>query len=252
MVGTITITFGGQVENHVGMQKIGKISEHGLDLNDLKNAKKIFENAGYKCDIIHLNKLLDNVEDAHDAYVLFVKNGTQFFIQDNKIEDLYNEQKELCWDKKAYMYGRVVNKKARYNLCYDDKGQEPDYENKRGRVVSFDKIPLTQKLQKGLENVFGNKAKDLKAEGNYYYIPDCGIGWHGDAERRIVIASRLGDDASICYQWFKNSKKVGEKFSINVSGGDLYAMSEKATGFDWKTKKIFTLRHSAGGKKYTQ
>ena len=32
--------------------------------------------------------------------------------------DMYNEQTKLEWDTKAYMYGKVVNKHARHNLCY--------------------------------------------------------------------------------------------------------------------------------------
>jgi hypothetical protein len=36
-----------------------------------------------------------------------------------------------------------------------------------------------------------------------------------------------------------------------LNGGDLYVMSEKTTGRDWKTKSIYTLRHAAGCEKYT-
>jgi len=46
-------------------------------------------------------------------------------------------------------------------------------------------------------------------------------------------------------------------FSLNFSSselklehGDIYFMSEKATGFDWKNRKIVTLRHAAGASKY--
>lgn len=30
----------------------------------------------------------------------------------------------------------------------------------------------------------------------------------------------------------------------------MYIMSEKATGYDWKKRSIYTLRHAAGCKKY--
>ena len=33
--------------------------------------------------------------------------------------------------------------------------------------------------------------------------------------------------------------------------GDVYVMTEKAVGSDWKKSTILTLRHSAGCKKYT-
>jgi hypothetical protein len=31
----------------------------------------------------------------------------------------------------------------------------------------------------------------------------------------------------------------------------MYVMSEKTTGFDWKSKTKYTLRHAAGCEKYT-
>jgi hypothetical protein len=40
--------------------------------------------------------------------------------------------------------------------------------------------------------------------------------------------------------------------NLEVPALDIYAMSEKATGFDWKKKTIVTLRHAAGCKKYLQ
>jgi hypothetical protein len=53
------------------------------------------------------------------------------------------------------------------------------------------------------------------------------------------------------YQWFLNSEPIGTKLKIDLDGGDLYMMSEKTVGKDWKTKSIYTLRHAAGCEKYT-
>ena len=50
---------------------------------------------------------------------------------------LFEEQRALTYDRQALMYGRVVNKKARWNLCFDDHPQEPDYAAGKGRIVSF-------------------------------------------------------------------------------------------------------------------
>ena len=43
MQSTVTLTFGDQAENHVGMQKIGKLADSGFDYNDLVQAKTKFE-----------------------------------------------------------------------------------------------------------------------------------------------------------------------------------------------------------------
>jgi hypothetical protein len=37
----------------------------------------------------------------------------------------------------------------------------------------------------------------------------------------------------------------------DLEHGDMYVMSEKTTGFDWKSKTKYTLRHAAGCDKYT-
>ncbi len=84
----------------------------------------------------------------------------------------------------------------------------------------------------------------------YYDNSKCGIGFHGDGERRKVIALRLGDSLPICYQWFKDGNPCGNRQDIIINGGDIYIMSEKAVGTDWKKKKIWTLRHAAGCSKF--
>ena len=52
------------------------------------------------------------------------------------------------------------------------------------------------------------------------------------------------------YQWFLNSKSVGRRAEFFLDDGDMYIMSEKATGFDWKKKKFLTIRHAAGAEKF--
>ena len=48
------------------------------------------------------------------------------------------------------------------------------------------------------------------------------------------------------FNWFYKSKSVGETFSITLNNGDMYMMSEKAVGHDWKKRNSYTLSHSAG------
>jgi hypothetical protein len=52
------------------------------------------------------------------------------------------------------------------------------------------------------------------------------------------------------YQWFYHGQPMGNRVELMIHHGDLYAMSAKAVGTDWKKKKIFTLRHAAGAPKY--
>jgi hypothetical protein len=254
----VTLTFGDQAENHAGMEKIGKMAARGegFNLDDLLDIKKIFDNKGAETILYHLNDKLPEVFSSENAYVLVIRNALDTILSENSKylkNDMFKEQVSLQLDTKAYMYGRVVNKKARYNLCFADYSQEPDYEKGKGRIVNFDDIPITNVLYKNLEKYFGPKAEDLKGEGNYYYdISKCGIGFHGDSERIKVVAVRIGTDLPLHYQWFINSKPIGDRIIIPLSSGDMYVMSEKAVGTDWKkTRKIPTLRHATGCAKFT-
>jgi hypothetical protein len=130
----ITLTFGDQAENHKGMQVIGKPAQNGFNLNDLHQAKSKFE----RSELIHFNHALcDSGMVAADAYLLIIRNGANSILKDEDATDLFKEQSNLEVDKKALMYGRVVNKHARHNLCFASYDQEPDYPSGRGRIVSF-------------------------------------------------------------------------------------------------------------------
>ena len=79
----------------------------------------------------------------------------------------------------------------------------------------------------------------MVVEGNYYYnINTCGIGFHGDAERNKVIGLRLGATLPLVFQWYLQCKPVNEPKVISLSHGDIYIMSEKTVGKDWKTKRL--------------
>lgn len=252
---TITLTFGDQAENHIGMQQMGeRVAEgEGFQWEDLEVIYNRLEALGATVERYDLH---DNEPelDLPSAYLLVIRNAVSFFLPEEKDahEACFQEQAALPVDKKAYMYGRVVQKHARWNLCFDNQSQEPNYPKGRGRVIAFEDIPLTHRIIDQFPIYFGEKARHLKGEGNYYYdTRTCGIGYHGDSERRKVIALRLGAPLSIYYQWYRHGAPVGYTMEIPLNGGDMYLMSEKAVGTDWKKSSIYTLRHATGAKKFT-
>ena len=237
---TFTLTFGDQAENHKGMQIIGSKLNYGYTLSDILDIYIYFINLKAKTKLYNLK---------NNAYVLVIKNGINVLL-DGKSNELLAEQMNLEKDTKALMYGKVVNKHARYNLCFGQLNQEPDYENGKGRIYAFNSLEMLNKLKKQLQKIHP-KNNNLVAEGNYYYdITKCGIGYHGDSERQIVIGCRLGASMPLYYQWYKKDNKIGNRIKIKLDGNDIYFMSEKATGNDWKKRKIYTLRHATGTKKY--
>ena len=252
---TFSLTFGDVAENHKGMQKIGTLSNSGFNLSDMNKMKEWFEAKGCKCNIVNLHWLLDeNLQKDNQAYLLTVKNAVNALLDDeNGKHALFKEQDELEKDTKAFMYGRVVNKHARHNLCFGEAHQAPNYEEGMGTVYAFDEVPLLKRIRHKLGEVIGEKGNNLQAEGNYYYdVKKCGIGFHGDTERKKVIAFRLGAKIPLCYAWYHDNEAISDIITIdNLEHGDMYVMSEKTTGFDWKSKTKYTLRHAAGCEKYT-
>ena len=248
---TITLTFGEVAENHARMQQIGEIANSGISIDELKLAQSKFEALGCRTEYIDLNSALEaTITTAKPAALLIIRNAIDKLLGVSA-DALFDEHKDLPVDKHALMYGRVVNKHARHNLCFSDVDQEPDYEDGKGRIVSFARLPLTSQIRAKLSDLVGPKAVGLQAEGNYYYdISKCGIGFHGDGERRIVIAARLGASMPIHYQWFHQNTPVGNRVEAIINNGDMYIMSEKAVGTDWKTRSIYTIRHAAGCHKF--
>lgn len=248
---SISLTFGDQAENHAGMQKIGNAATSGLTKTELDTAAEKFTEAGYTVEMIALHTYIN--EPVDEAYVLIIRNGIRALCDGtfHTIEDLETEQFAAQVDTKAFMRGRVVNKRARHNLCYADFAQDPDYENKKGRIVSFDQVPCLSVIRDALPFYFGPKTKKMPCEMNLYYNTNkCGIGFHGDTERRIVVCLRLGKQNPLHYQWFHKCKPVGERVQLQLNRGDVYAMSEKAVGFDWKRRSQYTLRHAAGASNF--
>ena len=266
----VTITFGDSGENHVGNQQIGvKVKTgQGFNYDDFVNAKEKAENMGFNVEIIDLKSLIQDLIDSENedkidikrlkpAHIILIKG-----LDKDNADKIYGEMNTFEWDKKYYDTRRkkVLNKRARSNVCFDKESQEPDYENGKGRIVSFNKLPHLTKAKELIGEIFGDKGKNLIGEGNRYEDrTKNGIGYHGDAERLKVVALRVNEKDEngetgtmpICWNWFYRYQPIGKKLTLNIEHGTIYAMSEYATGFNWKRSSEYTLRHAAGGKKYT-
>ena len=262
----ITLTWCDAAENHVGMENIGEKSINGFNLNDLQFAKEKFEEKGYKCRLTKLNDFYEKEEipegkEPENAYILVVEKGVICLLNDEKedstnnliMDNFYKELTSFEWDRKYYDTRRkkVLNKHARANVCFSEESQKADFENKKGTIIAFKDLKMTNLIRDKLPEFIGRNAINLECEGNYYFNKSkCGIGFHGDAERKKVIGLRIGD-MILKFIWFYNSKIIGKPFILELNDGDLYIMSEKATGNDWKCGSKVTLRHAAGCNKYT-
>ena len=244
---TITLTFCDRAENHIHMEQIGELHSNGFSLQDLIDIKNHFKEEEDAAAVIHdLSPPDDFYKIDNKAYLLIIKNGVDKLINNNNKLRLKMEQFTLKPDSKVYLHGKVVNKIARHNLCFDSTGHPPDYINKKGTVIAYDKVPFTNLLKQKIEEI--TKQKNFVCEGNYYYdLKKCGINFHGDTERKKVIGVRLGNSMPLYFQWFLQNKPIHDTIKFTLNDGDIYVMSEKTVGFDWKLSfNKLTLRHAAG------
>jgi len=254
----ICITLGEQSENHVGMVKQGYgLADKGFSHQELVYLSEKFEKLGGKSELINLSRNLndkDNYPDAKGASVLILRNGNNILL--GKSSNMMKELESIEWDKTYYdtRRGKVLNKLARWNMCSGKISVKADIANKKGTIIGYDKTPIMTEWKNKIEAFTGQN--NLEAEGNFYYdLLKTGIGFHGDAERKKIIASNICDEGvirEIHWQWYKDSTRVGNRIIVELYNNDCYIMSEKATGFDWKKRKIYTVRHAAGvnGSKY--
>lgn len=246
----ITLTFCECSENHVGMEQNGNIAATGYSPENITQVIEYLESNNYPQENIEKYNLIDYLGANYQGKIpelLVIRN----LISEH--QDLYDNLINISWDRKYFDTRRqkVLNKRARANLCFGESSQVADFENKKGTIVSYQSLPRLLEIKNTLENMIGDHG--LQCEGNLYDdITKNGIGWHGDAERKKVIGVRLGTSAPLKFRWYKNSTIVGETLSITLNSGDVYIMTEKTTGNDWKKRNIYTLRHSAISDKYTK
>lgn len=241
---TFTLTYGDVCENHVGMEQIGTLCSSGISIETLQNVVTMYpQNA----TLYHLN-----TEEYHPpAAILVIKGGIELLLGSGGTQNLFAEHWALEKDTKAFMRGRVVNKIARHNLCFSDVGHGPEYEKGIGTVIPFANVPWTWALRHQLGIIFDQP--QLQCEGNYYYdvtSDKVGIGRHGDTERRIVIGARMGASLPLEFYWYYKTKPISPPMRFNLDHGDIYVMSDKAVGYDWKRSSIVTLRHAAGSDRF--
>lgn len=263
----ITITAGDCSENHVGMKQYGTNNHNGFTIDELIKINEKLRSKNIKTEFIMLHDLLpDKVKYEHKqilkAGLLIIRNGVNELMNNvsnnkeanKKFGDLILQSLlDIEWDKKYYdiRRKRILNKRARWNVCFGNKSKSANLEEKEGTIIGYNEVPELKNLLSILPLYLGDKAKELEVEGNYYYdIKKCGIGFHGDTERSKVIGIRFGDTGKLAYRWYYQSKIISKKLEVNLNHGDIYIMSEKAVGNDWKKRSKFTLRHAAGCEKY--
>lgn len=254
--GVCTITFCEAGENNPGMQQIGKKADIGISLQTLRNGKASLDAAGTPCELIDLKAaagLAGNLR-CPEAQVLVVRGGVNAFLCDPQgLAKVKAELDSKVFDKHALMRGSVKNKNARHNCVFAEEAQTADIANGKGTVFPFSANPIIDAFRRTASMWAETEQLLAVGELNHYFDPsECGIGFHGDGERRIVVGARFGEqsrDMPLRFVAFDNRLPIGNDVSIPLGDGDVYLMSHHAVGTDWMRSGIH-FRHATGSKKY--
>ena len=255
----LTVTFGDRAENEAGMQMVGTRADSGVQPDQLRACKERLEGEGIACELKDLGALLkDTAERVHErvhdeALVLVIRRGVDALLGDSEGEAKAREELlSMPKDSTSLMYGQVRNKHARHNNTMADPPlapQEPDITNGKGTVVSFEDYPVMDRLRREVGALVTAPTPLVGELNDYFDARTCGIGFHGDAERKITVGARFGSGANgvpLKFTWYKHGRPIGYEGRIELNQGDVYIMSEKAVGSDFKRRSILTLRHAAG------
>ena len=215
----------------------------------------------HEFDALAKGKVPAGLPSMPEAAVLIVKRH-DWLVTADAVASIEKDLWKTPIDTMA-MHGRganraLRNKNARHNNVLTDAATRPpsiaskeDYAEGKGSVVDLQTIPELAGLRTRLAALV--KRALPVVENNFYYElgSKCGIGWHGDAERRITVLQRFGEaskEMPLKFQWFYNFKATGPIFQFRLDSGDIAIMSQLANGKCWMDppRARWTMRHATG------
>eukprot|EP00300_Choanocystis_sp_HF-7_P041091 c7717_g1_i2.p1 GENE.c7717_g1_i2~~c7717_g1_i2.p1 ORF type:complete len:300 (+),score=67.00 c7717_g1_i2:62-901(+) len=246
------ITFGEVAILHIGGTEVGSgIRDSGFSVPELK---EIATKIGDQAELIQVSDALpESLRSENEAATLVIRNGVSLL--GVSADDLFSEQLGLKYDDKYFdrRRGKTLNKQARLNVVFGEEARTASEDFREFTIHSFPSLPHLNQIRQKLPSLLGARAESLNAEGNKYHHAKSGIGFHGDSERKIVVCVSLGTSSMLRYCWRMpgSSKHTGSPVDLTVNHGDIYIMSEKATGWDWRHRSKVRVVHAAGAAKYT-
>jgi len=202
------------------------------------------------CDIIDLHtNLIEPYASLPEcmASVLIIRN----LIGTEGANQMLLEQRKLKYNC-IPQYSTQNLKKTKLIMTRSSRSTLHFSESNTKSSISISDVPFLNEFRNKLPLFFGKKALNLNPKANCYHAQYGGIGYHGDSERNRVICLTLGASMTLRYHWrLPNSIQHELKPNdIILRHGDVYIMSEKATGSDWKDLNIPRVVHAAGNAQY--
>jgi len=228
------------------VQALGQCAERGFSPEQLRalHAKLSAEGSATTPSRIYELTSACRASGASDANVLVVKLPTDV------ADGAYAEMREaIKYSRYAFRYGRRVESRSR-NIAYvSGEPCSEDPESNAPEVVAWRDVPHCQRVREFLNGLLCDTEAVHAVAIRYADIRECGIRWHGDAERRKTLVTRLGPNSErhpFWLMWYHNHAPVSDPIRIDLAHGEVCIPSEKAVGTDFKRSTIPTLRHATG------
>lgn len=235
----------------------GAMADEGFSADKLRKVCAALNAIGIHARIVDLRAdavdkgvPASTLERMDEAVVLVIHDGANALTNDPQMANkMLKEHQGLAYDTTTVMYKKVCIARSRRNLYFADEGRPGDMAIGQNTVVAWPSVPANAECLCALTELLGTT--DVKtAVANYYPDPRrCGIGWHGDAERRQTIMVRLGAGSNtrpIHFMWCEGKTRIVSPVTINLQHGDVMVPCAKAVGTDYKTRSVPTVRHATG------
>ena len=194
------------------------------------------------------------------ACILVIKNGIELLMESTDAAKLYKEQEQVRYDGRFFDKNKVKVRRAHKTMLFATEGRNASDDYTQPSVTAFSEVPLANKIRTSFQTLLGDRAADLNVNGTKYHTSvyekgDDGksmknpsnMGWHGNDNCKIVVGVCLGASASLSFIWrLPGSQKnlTDTRVTIPLTHGDVYVLSEKAIGYDYKSSSLLRCLHS--------
>eukprot|EP00808_Paulinella_micropora_P002645 g38155.t1 len=133
-------------------------------------------------------------------------------------------------------------------LHFGPTDQEQSFAAGRAGAVAFGRLPVLSRLRRGLEGLLPEAWPLGPAQGLWYADSRWqGVYPHGHTDSPGVLGVRLGAPLQLHWHWYQRQALVGRRLRLSLDAGDLYLLSAKAAGFDWRRASALRELGAAGG-----
>jgi len=247
-MGSFNLTFSDCIKTLNANEIIGEQSHCGTTNDDVRKIHESINGSilyNLKDLIPHLNQ---NVED---AMILIIKNQfpndsnnlLQTFINPEYVHD--GNIIGIEWDK--FTPTGALNKKF-YKSTFADLGDMFKINSlanfKRGTMYNINKIPSLLNIKNSLRSIL---PCNFVVEASHFYDNEKSHKlFNHEKDKRCVTGLHLGEPMNINFKWYHKSIKCCDNFSIELNHGDIYIMSNIASGSVKDNVTKLFLKHSFG------